>query len=77
MNIKPIRTTQDHDNALRIVEDLLMKSPAADSPEGELLEVMIILVEEYEDKHFPLAPVSAEDAIQFRIQEQSACLKNS
>ena len=54
MNINPIRTEQDHDNALSIVEDLLKKSPAADSPEGELLEVMIMLVEGYENKHYPL-----------------------
>ena len=76
MNINPIRTEQDHDNALSIVEDLLKKSPAADSPEGELLEVMIMLVEGYENKHYPLLSVSPVEEIRFRMKEQGLSIKD-
>ncbi|WP_374936536.1 transcriptional regulator (plasmid) [Klebsiella pneumoniae] len=76
MNIKPIRNKQDHLDALAVVENLLTDSPDPDSPEGELLEVMIILVEAYENRHYPILPVSPVEAIKFRMNEQGLSVED-
>ena len=53
MEIKPIRTEQDHQDALKEIESLMMAEYG--SPEGDRLDVLATLVEAYEAKHFPMA----------------------
>lgn len=50
---RPIRTAEQHQAALAQVKALMDKEPAQGSPEGELLEVLAILIEAYERKAFP------------------------
>jgi HTH-type transcriptional regulator/antitoxin HigA len=52
MNIKPIRTNNDYEDALREIERLLDVEPG--TPEGDRLEVLVTLVEAYENKHFAI-----------------------
>lgn len=55
MNIKPIRTKADHRAALRRIE-ALWDAPAK-SPEADELEVLSLLVEEYEKTHIAVPEV--------------------
>lgn len=48
MNIKPIRTEQDYQAALRAVEPMFDNEPEMNTPEGDFFEVMCLLIEEYE-----------------------------
>ncbi len=48
MNIKPIRTEQDYEAALRAVEPMFDNEPEMNTPEGDFFEVMCLLIEEYE-----------------------------
>ncbi|MFW8292365.1 transcriptional regulator, partial [Klebsiella pneumoniae] len=50
MNVKPIRTEQDYEAALRAVEPFFDNEPAPDTPEGDFFEVMCLLIAEYEKK---------------------------
>jgi HTH-type transcriptional regulator/antitoxin HigA len=52
MNIKPIKTEKDYQNALKCVADLM--DAALGSPEGDKLEILSILIEKYEEKNFPI-----------------------
>ncbi|EOV48507.1 hypothetical protein A1SC_01932 [Escherichia sp. KTE52] len=52
MNIKPIRTEQDYEAALREVEPMFDNEPEMNTPEGDFFEVMCLLIEEYEKKHY-------------------------
>lgn len=52
MDIKPIRSEVDYQNALQEAEKLMELQPGA--PEGDRLEVLAILIEAYEAKHFPI-----------------------
>ena len=54
MEIKPIKTEADYDTALRKIEGLM--SAAADSPEGDRLDVLASLVEADETEHYPIDP---------------------
>jgi len=54
MKVKPIRTEQDYEQALRRVEEL-WASPC-DSPERDELLALVTLIEAYEDEHYPIDP---------------------
>ena len=50
--IRPIRTDRDYEEALARAEALMGAPP--DSAEDRELDALVDLVEEYEDKHFPM-----------------------
>ena len=52
MDIRPIKTDVDYEAALREIEGLFDSQPG--TPEGDRLEVLVTLVEAYENKHFPI-----------------------
>ena len=68
MNIRPIRTKQDHERALRRIETLMEAELGTE--EGDELEVLATLVEAYEEKHFPVDTADPVDAILFRMDQQ-------
>lgn len=76
LELKPISTSEEHTDALRMIEKLLANAPSPDSPDGKLLEVMIMLVEGYENRHYPILPVSPLDAIKFRMNEQGLSVED-
>lgn len=60
MDIRPIKTEDDYDAALREIDRLMGSRP--DTPEGDKLNVLVTLVEAYEDAHWPMEapdPISA------------------
>ncbi|ACJ00213.1 helix-turn-helix domain-containing protein [Rhodospirillum centenum] len=67
MDIRPIKTPEDHKAALARIDDLM--DAAEGTPEVAELEVLSILVERYERDAFPIDPPSALDAIQFRMEQ--------
>jgi HTH-type transcriptional regulator/antitoxin HigA len=52
LEIRPIKTEKDYRSTLREIETLMSAAP--DSPEGERLDVLVTLVEEFERKHLPM-----------------------
>lgn len=69
MNISPIRTESDYKAALKAISKLVETDPAADSPEGEYLDVMSTLIHAYEEKHFPIDAPDPITAIKFRMEQ--------
>lgn len=67
MNIKPIKTKKDYKAALKKIEELFDAKP--DTEDGDLLEILITLVEAYEKKHFNIAPPDPIEAIKFRMEQ--------
>mgnify|MGYP001446294161 CR=1 FL=1 len=53
MDLRPIRTKREHAAALKEVEALW--DAAAGSPAADRLAVLVILIENYEREHFPIA----------------------
>lgn len=74
MSIKPIRTEQDYRRALAEVERLM--DAQEDTPDADRLDVLVTLVEAYEDKRWPIDspdPVAAiEHTLEFRALPRSA-----
>lgn len=67
MDIQPIRTEADHEKALVRIAELM--SAELGTPEGDELDVLVTLVEAYEQKHFPIEPADPIEAINFRIEQ--------
>ncbi|MEG4855685.1 transcriptional regulator [Microcoleus sp. B5-D4] len=63
MEIRPIRTQTDYQDALREVE-LLFNAPP-NKPDSDRLDVLSTLVEAYEKAHFPIAIPDPIAAIQY------------
>ena len=68
MDIRPLRTEADYDAALREIENL-WGAPYG-SPQGDRLEVLVTLVEAYEEKHYPIEPPDPIEAILHQMESQ-------
>ena len=60
MDIRPIKTRAAHRRALQAIEGLM--AARRRTPQGDLLDVLVTLVEAYEAKHFPMAPPDHAEA---------------
>jgi HTH-type transcriptional regulator/antitoxin HigA len=67
MTIKPIKTERDHQKALKEIEKLWDARP--NTAKGDRLEVLITLVEAYEQKHHRIEPPDPIEAIKFRMEQ--------
>ncbi len=70
MNIKPIRTAEDHKAALAEISKLMVSDPDIGTPKGDRLDVLVTLVQAYEAQHFPMALPDPVEAIKFRMEQQ-------
>ncbi|MDN3559242.1 helix-turn-helix domain-containing protein [Vreelandella neptunia] len=68
MNIQPIHNDADLDRAFARLEELWAAEPG--TPEADEIEVLSILIEKYEDKHFPIGQSDPIEAIKFRMEQQ-------
>jgi len=53
MNILPIKNVADYEATLERIDKLM--EAERDSPEGDELEVLVLMVDAYENTHFPIA----------------------
>jgi len=69
MNIRPIKTAEDHAWGLREIEKGMSDGTQPGTPEGDRLEVIMTLVEAYERQHHAIAPADPIEAIKFRMEQ--------
>ena len=67
MTIKPIKTERDYQAALKEIQRLWDAAP--NSSKGDRLEVLVTLVEAYEQKHYQVEPPDPVEAIKFRMEQ--------
>lgn len=68
--LRPLKSQEDYEAALVTVETLIDASPATDSVEGDRLEILTLLIRDYESKAFPLGSTDPIEAIRFRMDQQ-------
>jgi HTH-type transcriptional regulator/antitoxin HigA len=68
MNVRPIRTKADHRWALKEVERFWDANPG--TPDGDRVDVLVTLIEAYEEKHFPIAAPDPIAAIEFMLEQK-------
>src|SRR5680860_410868 len=69
MEIKAIKNEQDYDQALERLEQIFHAQ--IDTPEGDEAEVLSILIEKYEDVHYPIGMPDPIEAIKFRMEQMN------
>ncbi len=67
MEIKPIKTKKNYQQALERLE--IIFDAKKNSHDGDELEVLGILIEKYEDEHFPIGFPDPVEAIKFRMEQ--------
>ena len=69
MEIKPIKTEKDFDKALERLELIFDATP--NSKEGDEAEILSLLIDNYENKHYPIGPPDPIEAIKIRMEEMN------
>ncbi len=63
-----IKTKEDYSNALARIEVIFDAEPG--TPEGDEAELLVFLIEKYEDEHYPIPAPDPIEALEF-IMEQT------
>jgi len=67
MKIKVIKTEEDYNKALKRLE-VIFDAPV-NTAEGDEAELLGILIEKYEDDHYPIEAPDPIEAIKFRMEQ--------
>ena len=67
MKIKAIKTEQDYEESLERLKEIFHAE--IDTPKGDDAEVLSILIEKYEEVHYPIGMPDPIEAIKFRMEQ--------
>lgn len=70
MRYKVLRTEAEHNGALQEAEALVALDPLPGSTEAERLELLTVLIEDYEKRAFSFVALDPLEVIEFRMAEQ-------
>ena len=68
MEIKPIKSERDYRKALKEIDSLMDARP--NTREGDRLDVLVTLVEAWEEKHWPIDLPDPIEAILFAMEQR-------
>ena len=74
MKTRILKTDQEYNDACARIYNLINSTDKAiepDSPEGEEIELLSLLVEKYEQEHYPIEAPSPVEAIKFRMEQMN------
>lgn len=69
--IRVIKSDADYESALAEIERLIDLSPVAGTPEAETLELLSVLVRDYESARYQFPSPDPIEAIKFRMEQQN------
>jgi HTH-type transcriptional regulator/antitoxin HigA len=67
MNLKPLKNENDYRNALERLE-VIFDAPV-DTKEGDEAEILSLMIENYENEHYPIESPDPIEAIKIRMEE--------
>jgi len=74
MDIKAIKTEENYNQSLKRLEDIFHAQ--VNTKEGDEAEVISILIEKYEDEHYPIEAPDPIEAIKFRMEQMEMSKKD-
>lgn len=69
MEIRPIKSETDYEKALERLE--IIFDAAEHTPDGDEAEILTLLIENYESKHYPISEPDPIEAIKIRMEEMN------
>lgn len=67
----PLRTEREYEEALAITEYLVDRDPSVESRDGLALEFVSLLIEAYEEKHYPIETDTTPQSVVLFVLEQN------
>ncbi len=74
MEVYPIKTEADYKRGLSDIEKLWGAKES--TKEGEKLDILLTLVDAYEEKYYPIDPPAPVDALKFRMEQMNLTRKD-
>ena len=74
MKLKPIKSDRELNRALKRIDELW--GAKSGTPKGDELDVLMLLVEKYEDEHFAIPTSDPVEAIKFLMDQNSLTRKD-
>ncbi len=74
MKLKPIKNDRELNRALKRIDELWGAKPG--TPKGDELDVLMLLVEKYEDERYTIPPSDPIEAIKFLMEQNSLSRKD-
>ncbi len=69
--LRPIKNEAQYEDALSRVYSLMQKNIKPGSATSDELEVLSILIKEYENEHYPVSKPEPLEAIKFRLEQMN------
>lgn len=69
MSLKPIHNETDYDHALDRVDELMDLNPKLGSQKSDELEILVLLIEKYEEKAWAISEPDPIEAIKYRMEQ--------
>lgn len=66
--IRPLRNETDYEAALDEIERYFEREPKPGTPEADRFDMLALVVDDYERKHWPIDPPDPIDAIRFSME---------
>ena len=67
MRLKVLKTEEEYNNALKRLEEIF--NAEADTPEGDEAELLMLLIESYEEENYPIEAPDPIEAIKYRMEQ--------
>jgi HTH-type transcriptional regulator/antitoxin HigA len=74
MKLKIIKTKKEYEEYLNWVDKMFDKKTKINTPEGEKLQIALLIIKQYEDKNYPIPIPDPIEAIKMKMIEKG--LKN-
>lgn len=72
--LKPIKNEIEYQNALKHLEQIFDAKP--NTKEGDILEVLSLIIHEYEEKYHKIEPLTAIEALKYEMEENGISQNN-
>ncbi|MBI2270480.1 MAG: helix-turn-helix domain-containing protein [Bacteroidetes bacterium] len=70
MKLKPIKTEKEYNTYLNWVDGMFDKKIKPNTAEGENLQVVLLLIKDYEDRHYAIPIPNPVAAIKLKMEER-------
>jgi HTH-type transcriptional regulator / antitoxin HigA len=71
MQLKIIKNEKEYDEALNRIDELMELNPDLGTKESDELEILVLLVEKYEEINWNIATPDPIEAIKYRMEEMN------
>jgi HTH-type transcriptional regulator/antitoxin HigA len=74
ITVKPVRNEIDYKEALSNLKQVWEAKP--DTKEGDILELLLLVIEKYEAQHYPMPQLDPIEAIKYKMEENDLSQKD-